>query len=299
MKKAFSLTELSIVILIIGILIGGLAGSGEIIRKSRLKTARHLTSTAPISTMKDVVFWFESSSVNSFTTAQPEDEEEIAIWKDINPRSTEKYFAVKEANSHVTYSEEAINSIPGLIFSGETSDSGYFTLSKSESIDDATNVEVEDNKFTLFIVSKAYDVANDSRNRSSFYNGNAGSNGFGTFRQGATKTLGFLFGGISFNLGSTVANENATITSVTYRGDSSNDLKYYINGSNINLSAPPQSPNSPPTSYLFIGTNGSGSENWKGVISEVIFFERKLRNEERYAIEHYLSKKYKIKLSQS
>ncbi|MBU6338893.1 MAG: prepilin-type N-terminal cleavage/methylation domain-containing protein [Rickettsiales bacterium] len=47
--KAFSLIELSIVILVIGILFAGVMQGRSLIQKSRLKTAQSLTKSSPVS----------------------------------------------------------------------------------------------------------------------------------------------------------------------------------------------------------------------------------------------------------
>jgi prepilin-type N-terminal cleavage/methylation domain-containing protein len=60
-KKAFSLLELSITILIIGILLIGVIGAKHLIKKSRISTAQNLTSSAPISGILDNALWLESS----------------------------------------------------------------------------------------------------------------------------------------------------------------------------------------------------------------------------------------------
>ncbi|MBL6664214.1 MAG: prepilin-type N-terminal cleavage/methylation domain-containing protein, partial [Rickettsiales bacterium] len=52
-KTAFSLLELSIVIVIIGVLIVGVIGGKHIIKKSRISTAQSLTSSSPISGIND------------------------------------------------------------------------------------------------------------------------------------------------------------------------------------------------------------------------------------------------------
>jgi prepilin-type N-terminal cleavage/methylation domain-containing protein len=54
-SKAFSLIELSIVILIIGILIAGVTQGSRLVRESKITTAVTLTQSAPIASVKDLV----------------------------------------------------------------------------------------------------------------------------------------------------------------------------------------------------------------------------------------------------
>ncbi len=66
--KAFSMIELSIVILIIGILISGILASNAIIKKFRIQTAQTLTISSPVQGISDSVLWLESSLDKSFKT---------------------------------------------------------------------------------------------------------------------------------------------------------------------------------------------------------------------------------------
>lgn len=66
-NKAFSLIELSIVILIIGVLIAGVTSASSVIYNSRVAAARHLTKSAPVNGIKDLVLWLETVSSESFT----------------------------------------------------------------------------------------------------------------------------------------------------------------------------------------------------------------------------------------
>jgi prepilin-type N-terminal cleavage/methylation domain-containing protein len=53
--KAFSLIELSIAVLIIGIIIAGITQSSSLIQKMALSSARSLTSSSPVASMRDLV----------------------------------------------------------------------------------------------------------------------------------------------------------------------------------------------------------------------------------------------------
>ena len=58
---AFSLIELSIVILIIGILIAGVTQGSRLVRESRVKTAQTLTQSSDVSSIKDLVLWLDAT----------------------------------------------------------------------------------------------------------------------------------------------------------------------------------------------------------------------------------------------
>ena len=59
--KAFSLIELSIVILIIGILVAGVTSSSRLITRMKVVTAQNLTRNSPVSSIKDLAMWYETS----------------------------------------------------------------------------------------------------------------------------------------------------------------------------------------------------------------------------------------------
>jgi prepilin-type N-terminal cleavage/methylation domain-containing protein len=56
--SAFSLIELSVVILIIGILVAGVTQSSRLIAQFRLKTAQNLTINSPVSSIKNLSTWY-------------------------------------------------------------------------------------------------------------------------------------------------------------------------------------------------------------------------------------------------
>ncbi|MFM2200772.1 MAG: hypothetical protein RL769_827, partial [Pseudomonadota bacterium] len=64
--KAFSLIELSIVILIIGILVAGVTQSSRLVKRIRLLTAQNITNSSPVPTIKDLALWYESTLERSF-----------------------------------------------------------------------------------------------------------------------------------------------------------------------------------------------------------------------------------------
>ena len=90
MKKAFSLIELSIVILIIGILVAGVTQSSRLIREFRVSTAESLTQSSPVASIKGLTFWLETSLDASFLPNEAEDGMVITQWNDINPQTTTK-----------------------------------------------------------------------------------------------------------------------------------------------------------------------------------------------------------------
>lgn len=61
-NKGFSLVELSIVILIIGVLIAGVSQGIDLLQDSRLAAARMLTQSSRVNSIKNLVTWLETTS---------------------------------------------------------------------------------------------------------------------------------------------------------------------------------------------------------------------------------------------
>lgn len=76
-KNAFSLIELSIVILIIGILIVGVAQSGSLVGKFRLSSARNLTQNSSVASIPGMIFWVDSVSEKSFDDADQDNTDPV------------------------------------------------------------------------------------------------------------------------------------------------------------------------------------------------------------------------------
>jgi len=64
--KAFSLIELSIVILIIGILVAGVTQSSRLISQMRLTSLRNITRSSVVPTIQNLTLWLETTMLESF-----------------------------------------------------------------------------------------------------------------------------------------------------------------------------------------------------------------------------------------
>lgn len=68
-KKAFSLIELSVVILIIGILVAGVTSSSRLISRMRIITVQSLTRSSDVNTIRDISFCVETSLEQALTNS--------------------------------------------------------------------------------------------------------------------------------------------------------------------------------------------------------------------------------------
>jgi prepilin-type N-terminal cleavage/methylation domain-containing protein len=90
-ELGFSLIELSIVILVIGLLVIGITQGKRIISRSRISSAKSLTTSSPVASINNLVLWLETTSDKSFDNADKIDggsgvNGTIATWYNINPQ---------------------------------------------------------------------------------------------------------------------------------------------------------------------------------------------------------------------
>ena len=135
-KTAFSLVELSIVVLIIGILIAGISQSSRLVRAMKLSTARSLTRSSDVNSIRNLTAWFDATAEGVFSTfcsssdtnansstdltsttrsynaannpagstpssayVSPEHRQVVRLWKDSNPQDTDAEKVILESRS--------------------------------------------------------------------------------------------------------------------------------------------------------------------------------------------------------
>ena len=294
-KRAFSLTELSVTLMIVSLAVAAIVQTNDLLVDMKINSAENLTKSAPVRSIKGLVLWLDAATTDSFEESERIDEGQITLWKDINPQANRKYYAVTSATSAITYRElTEINDLPSLYFDG-SSGSARLTLSKSESVSDATAIITPDNDFTFFVVSKLDSDAGSSVT--------AFSNGYlGGWSYQMSGISGSRYRRVSYpsvgNIDTTASDgsERPEIVTVTYNGNSGQTTAMRVNGSSVSVSSSLMDAENPSTA-LYIGNTASGSSQWKGYISEIILFKKVLNASQIDKIEQYLSQKYKIKLN--
>ena len=280
-KFAFSLIELSIVILVIGILMIGVNQGYNLVRSAQISNARSITAKSPILQMSGLLGWYETSLKESLDQSKLKDGDTITTWKDIGPSSI-----LNGANqltpTSVTYAQSTINKIPALKFSG------------SSKLSIANFSQGASSQATVFLVVKLNYVP-DTTNYKTIFDGNS-----------ADFSFSLRSNGIQINTGSSVVSSNVVANSFLNSGEyviaiyfNGSNSKVYVNdtdsmfgGSVIN--------NPSGTSQLegvTLGATRSGSLGFAGYISEVAIFNRVIKAGERKEIFNYFSKKYKIAIA--
>lgn len=286
-STAFSLIELSIVILIVGILIAGLLQGSSLLNKAQLTTARNLTKSSPVNSIKNLVAWYETSLETSFLTSEAVDGTAISIWYDNNPQSGFKNNITQstEANKPKFY-ENVFGGIPSVRFDGVTDNinGDYLEFDSSALLN--TN-------FTIFVVEKrgdksTYDmfIAGTSDSAVTGYNIILG------YRN--SNAVAFVVNG---NLDYISGDSGLVPKMHTFWFSSTSGKKYWSNGGKNSDAS-----NSSQKAQVTLNLNsaiGGYKTSWPyiGDIAEVIMFNRDLITEERVAIESYLSQKYNIRIS--
>ena len=287
-KKAFSLIELSIVILIIGILVAGITSGGRIISASGLASARNLTTNSPVIATSNLVVWLETTSKDSFSESESADGAAVTTWKSINTQLQQPLNAVSVASP--AYTRNGINGLPALKFDG---------------VDDmmsapSPRVDWIGGNFTIFVVAsldKDEAAVNGAGLLSNRFGASA-SNWWTIGIQGnnIVVEVSAVPGSGSFSSSGNPKGKGALIYQFNKLG---NTTSLIVPSLNINLTNNTSSkPLGSDLNELMIGRfcNCSSLNFWKGYIGEIIIYNRTLTSSEQTAITQYLSDKWKIKI---
>lgn len=288
---AFSLIELSIVILIVRILIAGVVSASRVVLDSRLKNAKTMTQSSPVASIQGLYAWFDTVSSDSFRRDDLEDQDAVANWYDINPQNTIKMvLSQSTSSSQPKYEYQGLNDLPVLYFDG------------GDSMSSAVDVEMTGNpSFTFIVVAKI-----EGGDYGPFINfGTAGICQWLAFAKdnqsnnGAVFT-GFYGGGHHYEHASlgTSRSQFAIHSWVRDSNDRTNNNQTgnqaYVNG--VSQTLVNEGTTCVPNigrSELRVADDSIGNV-LTGRIAEIIMFSRALRNNERQAVERYLSKKWAI-----
>ena len=283
-KSAFSLLEISITILIIGILLIGVIGAKHLIKKSRITTAQNLTLVSPIVSIADNDLWLESSldykafSNDSNTTTSDDsgnalgDGDYIENWNN-NSYNQDKIPVVKVGNGP-TYAN-TINNVQAVKFAG--SDDDYLEIT------DASFLNNTD--YTIFVLEKRLSNSNDNY----FIGDSSVTTDNETLVLGYNTNTSIIHSqGSSSSYNSTVetyANYSNKPRLFTFSSDSAKGKKTYINGTLA-------SEDEANISQLSNITSLSIGKGYDGEIGEIVIFTRALKTSEIKDVEDYISKKW-------
>jgi prepilin-type N-terminal cleavage/methylation domain-containing protein len=296
-KKAFSLVEISIVILIIGLLIAGISKASDMIFDANIATARSITKSSKVNRMPTLLLWLETTVAESIKDSERYGGSKVTAWRDINPQSTTKY--VFRDNGTPTYVEPGKN-LPAI---GSLSATNFFTLGTETSttvLSYPVNEIFNTANVTIFMVLKPKNVTADLFTFCATAGCTTANSKIG---------LGLAAGKVVFDFPGASATSTATSTSdyspispnviiVSAEKDSAGQ-KMAVNGALAMATTANTSALLPSTFSSASGTFKIGGGAATDVeIYEIIVFSSALSDGDRRSVEAYLGKKYNTPMAQ-
>ena len=278
-QKGFSLIEVSVVILIIGIFVASVFVADKMISKFRLKTAEALTRSSPINGITQSALWLETSLESSFASSSLNTGDAIDSWND--QKNTTNKVLVTKVGTGPEYSN-TINRIHAVKFNAAIP--GNHLQIADASFLNNTN-------YTIIVLEKR-----QSSNADNYFFGDKDA----PLTANQSLLLGYKLNGTVTHSQGTGASYDSTISAYaestdkprvfTFVQSSSAGKKTYINGV---LAA--QDPAA--TTSLSGMTSLAIGKGYTGEIGEIAIFTKALLNEERKSVEDYLGKKWTAKIN--
>lgn len=277
-KKAYSLIEIALVIIVISIIIAGSLNGVEMVKKARLTSAQTLTQQAVIPNINGLLVWLETSLPQSFLESERDNGLKISVWKNINPNIlTANNPSQNIAINQPTYLDNRFNdSIPGINFDGND----FLNFIGAELIN---------SNYSFFIVEKRMSGANLlTMIGGSDYASNG--NLVLAYRNSSTITHSHITNEIDV----TVPSFSSPVARIhSFLLNNSNGKRYWFNGGD-NPDGLDTNQKSLLSSYNNPWIGRYLDYYFNGDIAEIIIYKRSLNSEERKSVEGYLSKKYNI-----
>ncbi len=290
-KLAFSLLELSIVLIIISALMVAVIKGSDLIDQARISSAAQKTADSPVLKINGLVAWFEPTLPNSFLDSEMSDGGGISTWNDSSGNNPLHKLSLTQATStsRPLYSKNAINTFPTLKFDG---------------VDDflGTTIRFPYNSYQIFVVFR---LLNNSTSLDIMSTDTSGLNGLilETQTTGIIRTLHrFPYGSTSSNSDSFLSPSGALSIDQNYvlsysRNSISTASTLRLNGTTTMTSVTTRPGFDATNVNLSVGSLMGVSRYFNGYIAEIIIYNRVLSDQERDDIEQYLSDKYQITIS--
>ncbi len=279
-KTAFSLIEISVVLLVIALMAVAITKGSSLIRTGKVASAQSVTASSKVAQINGIAIWLETTTKDSIQSSERINYSAISYWQDISSQyniaeQKNRLIIVPPDDGKVSYREDGISGLPSLQFTS----SGYLTLA------DLSNGN--SNLGSIFVVAMpTFSLSSkmtilDSSSSSSDSNAISISSSLFEIDSAASyvhSTNQFQEGN-PYVIGVNVAKSNSRVF-----------INDAVNGSSIAAG------DINGFSGLTIGANKSGDNNFTGLISEVIIFDRILSDIERLKVMSYLAKKYSIRV---
>lgn len=285
-NKAFSIVEISVVILIISLLLAGILNGTSLIGDASVATAQKLTTNADVNNMESLTLWLETSFTSSLEAQgnkKVENDIKINRWKDNSPLKlpTKRFdFIQTTSTNQPTYKEDVIDGLPMLYFT--TANNLEFSNPQNQNLSLADLMQ--NNQATIFIVCM-FDKSASGAKLINF-------NNVVDFGYNANKIEMKFDSNDLIESADSLKQETLQMISAV---KNTSDIEFYLNGnfrSNASSSATIADTN---FSSNFSSTNKITVGGFKGWLGEILVFNTTLASKERQQVEQYLIKKWKIK----
>ena len=290
--QAFSLIEISVVILIIGILISGISRGADLYNDYKLSIARKLTLDSPVPRVSDLGLWFESVSekslLNKDGSLKIKNDDLVKKWLDINPRlQVAPFLEQTDVNSMPTYVSDGINNLPSVKF-----ESTNPNMRMAGSFSDIFSAES-----TIFIVFKpvAVRVSSDITLSQIFSFGAISPMMAIESSYSSTQNTTYLYKNVNTDI--IVNNSIKLNTTHIYRrvyNPAINQSYVDINGTQVSTTALTSGYYSNPV-LMTLGNHAGATRTVGGFFGEFIIYNRALSPGEINRVENYLKTKWDVK----
>ena len=292
-NRAFTLIEISIVLVIISLLIGIISQTSGFIKKSLLAKVQILTKNSPVLYIEGLELWLETSLESSFEK-DIENDDIVKIWYNQNSKSYNKNNATNQiTDTQPKYISNVFNNvIAGVRFDG---DNDILQFNDNQINNNFTIFIVAINKASHQIDSETYSgTGGTTQQKYILYPGHGGSSQAGVGISMGINGISSYEHGSNYMPALAVYNDSNISTKANIFGIVIKNKQHllYLNGSLVRTGLTSTRSNS----YLSYDIGGGLWGYWQGDIAEFIIYDRILKESEKTSIENYLSKKYNIKL---
>lgn len=325
LRKAFSLVEASIIILIIGVVIAGISKSSLIYSKYLTVIAKNKTSNSPVSSTEGLIMWFETTLNESMPESSRQDYSELSEaekssnssigvvdkWNDISSTDgTRQSLYGTSKSSAPKYKSDCINGLPCVEFDG------------NDDLLNFSQLPLSGTEFTIFIVEKPNlsNIIAPLMGPSAFtsgYNTALGlaiennkslihlHNSLGYFNRYEFSSLGITDPMIhtisSFFNNKIIDPNNSQEYGVLYEKNNKSDIISPLGSTLSNgvwivekLNIDSATIHTLGSAYINDGNSGA-VKFYSGGIGEIIIYKKTLKSKDRKAIQNYLMEKWQIK----
>ncbi len=285
-KLGFSLLEVGLVALIIGILGIGATKGVSIVRSAQLKSAQSLSASSPVLSTNGLALWLDAVAQKSFSPSIY-DGSSIPVWNDTNSLNATGTKATQSVlTNQPIYLSNGIHGLPSVSFIRSSNK----CLSVSTGFDDNTE------NVTIFVVWRPTTDTTGTLSLLEKYSSNPAY----------PYSLAAYSSGYVFSASDSITSAAASGDIVRYNDvphivsamrAKNGIMQIWVNG--IQDTSGISDDTTAPTvndGNLFIGCKPNSNQYLDGDVGEVIIFSRILKSTERQAIEEYLSTKWAIKL---